>query len=297
MLNARAAAGLCVFVCSTAFGQSGPAEALPPPLEAWLPGPPLPDYFEGTRVCANHGVGGEWSVQLTEEGVRVEPMATSRAKREPLPFPLPKEIADWGVTPSSYLPVADGFLVAIDAGEWGGGLWWILGTGARHQAVLDENVAAIVDLGGIPVAITGLAHRSEDKGFIRELTRNPRTQRWGVRRSLSLRSAPQTISARGDAVTIVTNEAVFRYRQGKLRRVVSAHFSSLYPNSVVEGDDGTLYVGMRYLVLRLQTVLGGRPQLTWLRPPDCVDFDEDEAGCSCIARPDGTTAASRSGAR
>src|ERR1700722_1866677 len=52
----------------------------------------------------------------------------------------------------------NGWLLAYDAGEWGGGLWLTNEDGSRTKRILNDNVRAVVPIDGGIVVLSGLAH-------------------------------------------------------------------------------------------------------------------------------------------
>lgn len=270
---------------STARASEGPRMV---PLSEWVAGPALPSAQEGTRVCASHGYGGEWKVTSGGGNVRVQPFVVGAEKdQKRLPFRMPRAIARSHEQLSSVLQVWDGYLVARDQGEWGGGLWWVAKDGKSYYTILKTNVFAVLRLGEAFLAVTGRAHLGSDTGAIHELQRDPKTKKWIGARALDLGAAPQAIATRDEALSVVTNKAIERYQAGALRSLLAVDLSSLYPSSIAEDKDGTLYVGMRYLVLKMQRP-GSNAKITWLRPPDCVTLHEEGDECRCSASTGGT---------
>lgn len=58
----------------------------------------------------------------------------------------------------------NGWLLAYDAGEWGGGLWLTNEDGSRTKRILNDNVRGVVPIDGGIFVLSGLAHMSINFG-------------------------------------------------------------------------------------------------------------------------------------
>lgn len=73
-------------------------------------------------------------------------------------------------TPDTALRVDGGWLVGSDRGEWGGELAYIA-DGGDARVVLEDNIEGIFKLGQTIVAVSGLAHLSQNQGMLYALAR------------------------------------------------------------------------------------------------------------------------------
>jgi hypothetical protein len=89
------------------------------------------------------------------------------------------------------LRVADGWLIGVDLGEWGGVLWWVASDGGRHRRLATANVKALVATGDEIVVVTGLAHMTSREGSLLHLER---TDGWCVARTTLLPSTPTAVA-------------------------------------------------------------------------------------------------------
>lgn len=214
------------------------------------------------RYCANRLTGGEWTVSDDHGVVVVQPVG------EPDPPRFTK------------LSTAQGTLIAVDRGEWGGALLWTPEGQSDPVEVLSENVLSVVpDREGV-LAIGGLAHGTGDRGFIQPVQYDQAASQWVLRDRLDLGSAPRAVVPTEQGLVIVTDKAVWRYRQHDLRALKSVNFDFLYPSSVVVADDGSIYVGMRSAVVRLRPA-GNTWREEWLRPPSCKHLAGEGPQCRC----------------
>jgi hypothetical protein len=165
---------------------------------------------------------------------------------------------------SDYLRTPNGFLVAYDSGEWGGGLSWFDEAGAFRQAIMDENTSHILETPDGILALTGLAHMTHDAGHVVQLTFDE--ARWSTHK-VELPGAPKAALLEPDgALFVATSDHLVRVERGP--RVTVLHqgtWGGLYPNSLVRDASGTFYLGMRYVVARLRRTEAGYSE-EWLTP-------------------------------
>lgn len=212
-------------------------------------------------------MGGDWSVRRLGSEVVITP---AYGPLLPQVSPLPTALATRFKDADGALAIDGGWLVSMDKGEWGGGLWWAGKDGTEDYGILDENVASVVQLGEVTVAVTGLAHGTSDQGAVVELVRDAAApHRWREHRRVALSGAPRAWLVEGDAVLIATQTGVVRYRAGEVEPVIRAELDSLDANSIARDDTGAIYVGMRFAVVRSGP--GGAAPATWLYPPVLPD--------------------------
>jgi hypothetical protein len=69
------------------------------------------------------------------------------------------------------LPLADGAMIAVDKGEFGGELIWRPAAGDETVLVAD-NTSELFQVGDAIIAVHGLSHMSHSYGYATQLTRN-----------------------------------------------------------------------------------------------------------------------------
>jgi len=133
----------------------------------------LKNLDETTLRCFNYS-HNEWQVTYEGNGVRITPRLSPKGKDDfpsvPSCPPLLKHQEGMpGRTVSAGLRSAmhfkNGWLLAYDAGEWGGGLWLTNEDGSKTTRILNDNVRAVVPIDGGIVVLSGLAHMSIDFGM------------------------------------------------------------------------------------------------------------------------------------
>jgi hypothetical protein len=240
----------------------------------------VPEPSQELVGCANLS-RREWRVSPGASGVRIEPEPEPEHNTGGrLPFALPKEIRAGGRR--HVLPVADGFLVGFDAGEWGGALFWFSRDGKTWRQLSEENVRGLVPLGpGEVLALHGLNHLGLRRGAARWLMRDAQG-RWTVSETKMLDAGPQTFVSTPEAVYVVTAESLTRLgRERQVSVLQPLPTAILYPNSMTVDPGGALWVGMRHFVLRLApTRTGFSPE--WLVPKGCTRVKLQGYECECV---------------
>ena len=232
----------------------------------------------------------DWTVALTGEGsLSIERGAEQAA--DPLPFSVQPERTALAKTSGlsevdfrgerHVLPVADGFIVGFDAGEFGGRVFWFSKDGANRKLLspfspssLDdyhaENVHALVRAGRDVLAFEGSAHLTLDEGRVIRLHPTP-AGAWQAVVAAELPGVPETVvEERAGTWLVITPTGIFRFHEdGRTEPVwTERELGALYPHSSVRLPGGTVFVGMRYFVLRLQP-RGTAYGVDVLVPPSC----------------------------
>jgi hypothetical protein len=158
-----------------------------------------------------------------------------------------------------------GFLVGYNSGEWGGGLYWYARDGELRQRVLDDNVIRVVPFGARFLAFTGIAHLVTDEGQATLLEFDG--HEWSIVHSVDLTGMPLAfVDEPNGALLIATSDRIVRLSDAKRVEVLyRSKFGFDYPTSIIRDEDGTLYLGERYVVVRLRPRDVGYTE-TWLAP-------------------------------
>jgi hypothetical protein len=132
----------------------------------------LKNLDETTLRCFNYS-HNEWQVTNEGNGVRITPRPSPKGKDDFPPVPswppllkhqegMPGRTVNAGLR--SAMHFKNGWLLAYDGGEWGGGLWLTNEDGSKTKRILNENVRAVVPIDGGIVVLSGLAHMSINFG-------------------------------------------------------------------------------------------------------------------------------------
>jgi hypothetical protein len=244
---------------------------IPSDLGKWIDTDP-PKQGSRRSGTANSDTKHEWLVSLRDD----RPEARLRTAKDDVPAPLPFDFEEGTAKEGLYgkrrfsVKVEDGWIVGINAGEFGGGLWWFSPDGKeRYQVAKDTRIRGLISTEAGLFALEGLAHMSTDRGRILRLTQTP-AGRWQSEDFIDLKHAPEVFTKAADgSLTIATT--------GRLLRVVpatkevevlvdEAFWGGLYPNSMVITPEGVTYMGMRHGVAKVEKKKGDSSRVRWLLP-------------------------------
>lgn len=234
----------------------------------------------------------EWQVTNGKEGVKITERPRSKGKDDFPPVPLwppllkheegmPGRTANAGLR--SAMRFKNGWLLAYDAGEWGGGLWLTNEDGSKTKRILNDNVRAVVPIDDGIVVLSGLAHMSINFGnaFIFS---NPDVLDITLQHSVHLDGEPSAPAKAADgSVLFVTTYGLCRItKSGELQRLTyfPKWTRQQYPNSMAISSDGSIFIAMRMFVLKLHSN-SGRYTEEWLLPNECRKFELRQFDCLC----------------
>jgi hypothetical protein len=253
-------------------------------LAKWVTIAPYADTSPEMR-CANWS-RAEWRAYIATDTVRARPVSPGD-ELPPLPF------RDSGAGPRrAYLgigrsaKVIDGWLVGYDHGEFGGAVWWFSPDGRKSAKVSDNQVSAFFKIRGALVATGGVAHLGIDEGWILQLTQAP-GGRWQAASILDLGDSPEAPVQESDSTLLIVGARHLtrvRFSNGSSPAtptvLARGNWGMLYPNSAVRTPSGTVYVGMRFAVLRLVPDHDHYAE-SWLVPAECRSTALDTTGMDC----------------
>ena len=235
-----------------------------------------------------------WSVSVLDNAVSIAEYRPQDVRQDPLPpgFQIKPEQSHGR---RHTLKFEGGWLIGIDAGEWGGGLWITNQDGSLSKLIVEDNVRGIVSTAQGIFVLSGLAHGGFDFGNVVMLS-NPHDMRVTLEWTASLDSAPNAFVRLADDSVLVID--VFGALQitpsgGRKRLFYLKPVRGYYPlaNSVVRTANGTIYVGMRTFVLRFLPGGGGQTGTNseyaedFLLPETCRNFKKDwyrnRMQCTC----------------
>jgi hypothetical protein len=182
---------------------------------------------------------------------------------------------------------ADGWFVGLDAGEFGGGLWWVTAAGSDQQ-IIESNypVLAIGDTSHGMYVVTAdefdFDATEETSAFT--TIEQDKSQHWHVTSRHRVQGEfIADLEDRADGIYILGPHTLSLWT-GSEWLSVPAEFhpleARLGPFSMV-ADNEAIYVGMRLLVLKIPKAGGAG---SWFAPRDCRTFDLGPDGCRCSNR-------------
>jgi len=238
----------------------------PSELDRWLVTEP-PSRNSDRWSVANHDSQHEWAVTLGDAGPRVK----LRGKDGPAPLPFEIEAGSAAEGLAGRRTVArvdDGWIVAFNAGEFGAGLWWFSPDGGSRYRISKDHAQGFFPTGSGLLAIEGLAHLSRSEGKVARLSRDA-SGRWASEVLVDLGHAPDAAAqdVDGSLVVATTGRLLRVFPATKKVEVLldRAFWGGLYANSLVIAPAGTIFVGMRHGVAKVETGKTS-PKVSWLLP-------------------------------
>lgn len=224
----------------------------------------------------------EWRVEQSENTIKIR-LDKLQDHQAALPDAIRFRNVEVGTKGyRSVARVADGWLVGLDVGEFGGGLWWFGSDGKDNKKLSSENIVGFVNTSTGILALAGLAHLSLHDGKILKIVGDTRTGR-KVETLVSLGSAPRTfVSESPDTLLVLTTDSLIRVKtSGAVEKLSSTKYQQLYANSMVLLPSGIVYFGMRHFVTRWTPTNEGYKE-EWLVPSNCTQFKERDFDCICV---------------
>jgi len=232
---------------------------------------------EGDQWRVANGDKHEWGVSHGDAGPRADLRPRGRAVPAPLPFKIePGSALDGLAGERKSVRVDDGWVVSFNAGEFGAGVWWFSPDGARRDKLSGENVVDLVPTTSGLLAFEGLAHRGLTAGKVARLSRAA-DGRWRSETVLDLGHVPWAVTKDADgSLVVVTSDRLLRVIPSTMKlEVILPHlpWGTAYPNSVAVAPSGTIYVGMRRYVAKVERA-GTAYKLRWLVPSETFEDQE-----------------------
>jgi len=240
---------------------------------------PKPSKDSAALRCANYSTR-EWRVSLSGEQLQIR-LAEDRDLQDDLPAVIPLKNVASSPGDRHVISVSDGWLVGVDAGEFGGGIWWFSTDGLRNKKLSNENVHGFVNTSQGTLALVGLAHLGFDFGkVLRIVNEDPVNKRTEILTDLD--SAPATFVAESpDSTIILTSMGLVRLKtSGSVEQLLKTNYESLFPTSMTLSSSGVIHVGMRHFVTRL-TPTGNTYREQWFVPANCARFAMRNHDCVC----------------
>lgn len=232
--------------------------------------------------CAAHSLR-EWDVTHDGEKVVIS-LDTRGAHQAPLPPGIEsREVALGNKGRRCVMQVEDGWLVGMDIGEFGGGLWWFSSDGQSKDKLSEENIRAIVRSSGGILALAGLSHMRIDEGRLLRIADGNAGKRQAMVLA-DLGAAPKAfVVESSDSLLIMTNWGLVRTgSRGVVTPLFETDYKSLYANSMALLPSGVIYVGMRHFITRLTPAENGYVE-EWFVPSNCSKFKLKGFDCACIS--------------
>lgn len=244
---------------------------------------PNSEISSSTLQCANYS-RREWRVEQGENKIKIR-LDKLQDHQAALPGVIRFRNVEVGTKGyRSVEQVADGWLVGLDVGEFGGGLWWFSSDGKANKKLSAENIVGFAKTSTGVFALAGLAHLGFDNGKVLKIVGDAEANR-KIETLVDLGSAPRTFASKSpESLLVLTTNSFVRVKtSGTIEKLFSTKYEQLYPNSMVILPSGIVYIGMRHFVTRLTPTNEGYKE-EWLVPSGCTQFKERDFDCVCISK-------------
>ena len=212
---------------------------------------------------ANHS-GHEWRVSESSGKLEITDDPNRDYQHKDVVFPPQFHRTKGMIGRALTARASSDWLIGFNGGEFGGGLWWTSPDGKRTKLMTGENVQAFIQRGKDVLVLTGLAHMTYDQGTA-YLFRST-NEDGEIIRIADLDSAPSAalLENNGSVLIAVSNGVVTLRPNGSVVRLYKQeNMPILYPNSIVGEESETIFVGMRFYVLRLHLGANGIFESSW----------------------------------
>lgn len=263
--------------------------SLPPPKhERLLPkkGPPYNYKDPGVAWYAANHSKHSWEVYLKDGKPHAKRFqhGETYGQQQP-PFEIPPDEAHPRKGRQTSLMVDDGWLIGLDAGEWGGSLWWYSPDGKEKYRISNDRIRQFMRMGDGIFALEGIAHLRRSHGKIISIAKSEDTDRWASALFANLPQAPYAAYLyRDKSFIVVTSSSLIRVSAwDKVETLMKDTFwRGLNPNSIVIDQNNYVFIGMRQGVAKFR--LGVQPgSIQWLVPNRGI-LEEDLQGLNEMKR-------------
>jgi hypothetical protein len=238
-----------------------------------LPGPPRWDEYhpDGSRPSAIWEVDGD--------KIQVLPLKRPSDRVDPLPFEVPPELdaTQFAGAQRTVVPVDNGWLVAIDGGEFSMGLYWV-NSASRETRSLDRDLLYPIGWVGLasgasgdsPLAVAGMCHGEgcTHQTTVYELLFVP-DRGWRLSPKAVIEGCPGAVTQSSDRRALVIASdcgTLNRLDERRSVEVVGAWPHYLFPQQVIvsenRDDTESYFVSFGEVLARFSE--GQRPE--WFEP-------------------------------
>jgi len=230
--------------------------------------------------CANYAKRS-WKVRLDGERLQIG-LNAERLRQDPLPPQIrSRHVQAGSKTDRVVVRVDDGWIVGLDSGEFGGGLWWFSTNGQRSQKLSEDNIVALIDTPKGVLVLAGLSHLGLEDGKVLRIKSGPRGAK-KLELLADLHFTPRAFAVESpDSLIVLTTSPLVRVRtSGEVETLFRTDYRLLYPTSMTLSAAGVIHVGMRHFVTRL-TPNGKTYREEWFVRQDCARFSQRDYDCVC----------------
>jgi hypothetical protein len=211
----------------------------------------------------------QWVVSLGSTGPKARLREQDESDSATVPFEIKPGPAKDGLAGRRIAArVDDGWIIGFNHGEFGSGLWWFSPDGERRYKISNIQLVSLFPNGKELLAVEGIAHGGVSTGEIVRLFRG-RTGRWEGKPLVDLGAAPKVAikDVDGSIIVATTNRLLRVVPASKRIHVIvdNVFWGGLYPNSMVTTASGSIFIGMRHGVAKIERA-ASTYRVRWLLP-------------------------------
>lgn len=220
--------------------------------------PDLSDWKIDTLNSQNVGIAihskDNWVFVKKENQTVIEQNQYRSHKGDSLPFRKDFIEKKLNAYLSNYFvkSVKKGYLIGIDNGEFGGGLFFISRSGESSYKIDGfQRIEEIFEFGSKFYATSGLSHFVTNYGYILELSLD---ETWQISTKVELPEEPDILIHRNNSLFIVTSQFILRVDKGmNIYKVLKSpvYWGILYPSSAII-DDKDIFIAMRKGIMKIE---------------------------------------------
>jgi len=206
-----------------------------------------------------------WIIEKKNESIKIRQNDYNYSKGDSLPFSqkqIAKKIKN-KYSIRAIKKVSDGYIVGLNGGEFGGGLWFISKNGKKSYEISSYiRVREIFEFNNKLYVIRGLAHLGSSYGSLFELKKD---KKWKIQKNFQLPDAPRFVVLEDENILILTTERLMSFdKKENLIEILKAPFywGMYYPSSAIV-DSNNIYIAMRKGILKI-TEFKSNPNFEWL---------------------------------
>lgn len=210
-----------------------------------------------------------WTIKSINDSIIIKEYDDNYSKRDTLPFSekqIKRKIKSSTVINKSsirdFMKVDDGYIIGLNDGEFGGGLWFLSLNGRKSYEITPYiRVKDIFEFNNKLYVIRGLSHITVSYGSLLEIKKN---KKWKVHKAYQLQDAPKFVVFEKENILILTSEYLMSFNKLEvLTKVLHAPFywGTLSPSSaIIIGND--IYIALKKGVLGI-SYFKTRPEYSW----------------------------------
>jgi hypothetical protein len=228
-------------------------DRFPVNLEEWYSTIP-PEINSAEWITAHHDSDHEWDVYQDNLKTKVRLCKHQQDNLDEIPNEIRRSVENEGLTGIlKSMKVDDGWIVSSDRGEFaGGGQWWFSFNGKTNYKISD---LCVVNFHVTTNGLIGIQPQHSYKGSLICCVKSHKGI-WEIDPIIDFNGYPLISTLLSDgSIIVVADDRLIKISQDYKNisiLLTDMFWTGLYPNSIVYGDNATIYIGMRHGVAMIQ---------------------------------------------